>query len=222
MRKILFAIAFIGVLGGCVAAYLSGITQPALPPAFNPATNPYPKGIYANGIVESDQPSGSNISMYPEVSGTVKQILAGEGRDVKKGTLLLQIDDSIQRATVEQLESQTQAAFSLLDSRAGAELIAKLWENTRCFQKGLLQQGFAASASETPISPIHVGDAAKAFEFSRELFKAGVYAPAVGFPTVAEGKARLRAIVTATHTRRELDRALEILGRVARKLDITH
>ncbi len=115
-----------------------------------------------------------------------------------------------------------QAAITLLASRAGAELVAKLWENTRYFQKGLAQQGFPPSASETPISPILVGDAAKAFELSRELFQRGVFAPAVGFPTVPEGKARLRAIVTATHTRKDLEKALEILGRVARKLDIIH
>ena len=78
------------------------------------------------------------------------------------------------------------------------------------------------SASETPISPILVGDAGKAFKLSRELFQAGVFAPALGFPTVAEGKARLRAIVTATHTRKELEKALDVLGRVARKLDIIH
>jgi len=115
-----------------------------------------------------------------------------------------------------------QAAFKLLASRAGAKLVAKLWENTRYFQKGLSQQGFPTSASETPITPILVGDAAKAFELARELFKQGVYAPAVGFPTVPEGKARLRAIVTATHTRKDLEKALDILGRVARKLDIIH
>jgi len=115
-----------------------------------------------------------------------------------------------------------QAAFTLLASRAGAELVAKLWENTRYFQKGLAQQGFPASASETPITPILVGDAAKAYELSRELFQQGVFAPAVGFPTVPEGKARLRAMVTATHTRKDLDKALDILGRVARKLDIIH
>jgi len=113
-----------------------------------------------------------------------------------------------------------QAAFTLLDSKAGGALVAKLWENTRLFQKGLAEQGFPASASETPISPVMVGDAGKAFDLSRELFKAGVFAPAVGFPTVAEGKARLRAIVTATHTKKDLEKALEILGRVARKLEI--
>jgi len=115
-----------------------------------------------------------------------------------------------------------QAAFTLLASRAGAELIARLWENTRYFQKGLVEQGFLPSGSETPISPIPVGEAGKAFEFSRELFKAGLFAPAVGYPTVAEGKARLRAIVTATHTRKDLEKALDTLGRVARRLAIIH
>ena len=67
-----------------------------------------------NGIIESDQPSGENINVYPEVAGTVKQIFVAEGQEVKKGQLLLVIDDSVQRATVEQLESQSQAAFTLL------------------------------------------------------------------------------------------------------------
>jgi len=114
VRKVLFTISFIGILGGCVAAYMSGVTQPPLPPAFSPATNPYPQGIYAEGIIESDQPSGENINVYPEVAGTVKQIFVTEGQEIKKGTVLLSIDDSVQRATVEQLESQSQAAFTLL------------------------------------------------------------------------------------------------------------
>jgi HlyD family secretion protein len=114
-NKILFTLAAIGVLGACLAAYLSGVTQPPLPPAFNPATNPYPTGIYAEGIVESDQPSGANINVYPEVSGTVKQIPVAEGQVVRQGTVLLVIDDSIQRATVQQLHSQAEAASTLLD-----------------------------------------------------------------------------------------------------------
>jgi len=113
VRKLLFALSFVGLLAGCVVAYVSGITQPPLPPAFTPATNPYPQGIYAEGIIESDQPSGENINVYPEVSGTVRQILVAEGQEVAKGTVLLLMDDSIQRATVEQLESQSQAAFTL-------------------------------------------------------------------------------------------------------------
>jgi len=115
VRKLLFALSFLGLLAGCVVAYLSAITQPPLPPAFNPATNPYPNGIYAEGMVESDQPSGENVNIYPEVPGTVKQILVAEGQEVKQGTVLLLIDDSIQRATVQQLQSQAQAAFTLLE-----------------------------------------------------------------------------------------------------------
>jgi HlyD family secretion protein len=114
-NKVIFTVALIGVVGGCVAAYLSGVTQPPQPPAFSPATNPYPSGIYANGIVESDQPSGENINVYPEVPGTVKQILVAEGQEVKKGTVLLLIDDSIQKANVEQLQSQAAAASTVLE-----------------------------------------------------------------------------------------------------------
>jgi HlyD family secretion protein len=114
MRKLLFALSFLGLLAGCVVAYVSGITQPPLPPAFSPPTNPFPSGIYAEGMLESDQPSGEDINVYPEVSGTVKQIPAVEGQEVKKGGVLLVLDDSIQRATTEQLHSQAQAAFTML------------------------------------------------------------------------------------------------------------
>jgi len=113
-----------------------------------------------------------------------------------------------------------QAAFGLLDSPEGEKLIKKLWANTKFFKKRLKESGFSTGASETPITPIHVGEAAKAFEFSRRLFDAGLYAPAVGYPTVPEGKARLRAIVTATHKRAELERAAEILAEVGRSLGI--
>ena len=115
MRKLLFALATAGLLAGCAVAYLSGIAQPPLPPAFNPAANPYRDGIYANGILESDQTSGENINVFPEVQGTVEQIPVAEGQEVKKGTVLLSIDDSIQRAAVEQLRSQAEAAFTLLE-----------------------------------------------------------------------------------------------------------
>jgi glycine C-acetyltransferase len=112
------------------------------------------------------------------------------------------------------------AAFTLLDSAEGERLIKKMWSNTKFFKRQLKKRGFKFGTSETPIVPIHVGEAAKAFEFSKKLFDAGVYAPAVGFPTVAEGKARLRAIVTATHKRSDLERACEILEQVAKPLGI--
>lgn len=112
------------------------------------------------------------------------------------------------------------AAFTLLDSPEGEKLVKKLWANTKTFKRELKKRGFQFKASETPIIPIHVGDAAKAFEFSKKVFEAGVFAPAVGYPTVAEGKARLRAIVSATHKREQLLRAADILAEVARPLGI--
>jgi glycine C-acetyltransferase len=112
------------------------------------------------------------------------------------------------------------AAFSLLDSPEGERLVKKLWANTKFFKRELKKRGFQFKVSETPIIPIHVGDAAKAFEFSKKLFEAGVFAPAVGFPTVAEGKARLRAIVSATHKRDELLRAADTLEAVGKPLGV--
>jgi glycine C-acetyltransferase len=113
-----------------------------------------------------------------------------------------------------------QAAFTLLDSADGEKLVKKLWANTKFFKRELKKRGFEFKASETPIIPIHVGDAAKAFEFSRKLFEASVYAPAVGYPTVAEGKARLRAIVSAAHKREHLQKAADTLAEVAKPLGI--
>jgi len=113
-----------------------------------------------------------------------------------------------------------QAAFSVLDSPEGERLIKKLWSNTKFFKRQLKKLGFNTGISETPITPIMVGDAAKAWEFSRKLFEEGVLAVAVGFPTVAEGKARIRTTVTATHKRADLEKALEILARVGKSLGI--
>ena len=113
-----------------------------------------------------------------------------------------------------------QAAFTLLDSPEGERLVKKLWANTKFFKRELQKRSFEFKASETPIIPIHVGDAAKAFQFSRKLFEAGVFAPAVGYPTVAEGKARLRAIVSAAHKREQLLEAADILAEVAKPLGI--
>jgi len=113
-----------------------------------------------------------------------------------------------------------QAAFALLDSPDGEKLIKKLWANTKFFKKRLKKLGFNTGMSETPITPIIVGEAALAHEFSRELFQEGVFAPGIGYPTVPQGKARIRTIVTATHKRKDLEQALEILERVARRLRI--
>jgi glycine C-acetyltransferase len=113
-----------------------------------------------------------------------------------------------------------QAAFALLDSPDGEKLVKKLWANTKFFKRELKKCGFQFKTSETPIVPLHVGDGAKAYEFSRKLFEAGVFAPAVAYPTVGEGKARLRAMVSAAHKREHLLKAAEILAEVAKPLGI--
>jgi glycine C-acetyltransferase len=115
------------------------------------------------------------------------------------------------------------AAFEVLEQEP--ERIEKLWENTRYFKKELGNLGFDIGGrntpkSETPITPIIVGEGRLAMEFSRELFKEGVMATGIAFPTVPEGKARIRTIMSATHTRAELDKALEVLGRVGKRLEI--
>jgi glycine C-acetyltransferase len=110
------------------------------------------------------------------------------------------------------------AAFDVLEQEP--ERIDRLWDNTRYFKKGLTEAGFNTGISETPITPIIVGEAALAHQLSRELFQEGVFATGIGFPTVAKGKARVRTIVTSEHTREELDRALEAFRKVGKRLGL--
>jgi len=100
------------------------------------------------------------------------------------------------------------------------EIIEHLWANTRFFQTGLTALGFNTGASEGPITPVIVGDGALAMTLSDRLFEAGVFAQGLAFPTVAVGKARVRAIVTATHTREELQFALDAFAKVGKELGI--
>ena len=110
------------------------------------------------------------------------------------------------------------AALDLLEQQP--ELIDRLWENTRFFKGGLQALGFDTGVSESPITPVIVGDAALAMKLSDRLFDEGVFAQGIGFPTVAKGKARVRTIVTATHTRDELQFALDTFAKVGSELGI--
>ena len=110
------------------------------------------------------------------------------------------------------------AALDVLD--AEPQLIDRLWENTRFFKAGLAGLGFDTGASESPITPVMVGDAALAMTFSDRLFDRGVFAQGIGFPTVPRGKARIRTIVTATHTRDELQFALDAFKAAGTELGI--
>ena len=100
------------------------------------------------------------------------------------------------------------------------ELIERLWENTRFFKAGLEQLGFNTGLSESPITPVIAGDGALAMKLSDRLFEEGVFAQGIAFPTVARDAARVRTIVTATHTREELQFALDAFARVGRELGI--
>ncbi len=110
------------------------------------------------------------------------------------------------------------AAIDVLESEP--QLIERLWDNTRFFKSGLQSLGFDTGASESPITPVIVGDAALAMKLSDVLFDNGVFAQGIGFPTVARGKARVRTIVTATHTRDELQFALDCFAKVGHSLGV--
>jgi len=101
------------------------------------------------------------------------------------------------------------------------ELIERLWANTRRFKAELARLGFDTGASETPITPVMMGDSATAGRFSDRLFEEGVFAQPIVFPTVAVDKARIRTIVTAAHTDDQLDLALATFDRVGRELGLT-
>jgi glycine C-acetyltransferase len=115
------------------------------------------------------------------------------------------------------------AAFEILEQEP--ERIERMWENTRYWKKEVAALGYDIGGkntpkSETPITPIILGDGKKTMEFSRELFQEGVMGTGIAFPTVPEGKARVRTIITATHTKDELDQALEVLKKVGKRMGI--
>jgi len=100
------------------------------------------------------------------------------------------------------------------------EIIDRLWDNTRFFKQGLERLGFNTGLSESPITPVIAGESEKANKLSDRLFEEGVFAQAIAFPTVARDKARVRTIVTATHTREDLQFALDKFEKVGRELDL--
>jgi glycine C-acetyltransferase len=110
------------------------------------------------------------------------------------------------------------AAVDVLEQEP--EIIDRLWENTRFFKSGLVTLGFNTGLSESPITPVIAGEGSRAMKLSDRLFEEGVFAQGLAFPTVARDKARVRTIVTATHTRQELQFALDTFAKVGRELDL--
>jgi glycine C-acetyltransferase len=101
-----------------------------------------------------------------------------------------------------------------------SELVDRLWANAAIFREGMQQLGFDTGLSQTPIVPIMLGEAPLAQQFSRRLFEEGLFAMAIGFPTVPQGKARIRAMNSAAHSSNDLEQALDIFGRVGRELGV--
>jgi glycine C-acetyltransferase len=110
------------------------------------------------------------------------------------------------------------AAVDILES--SDDLVQKLWSNTRYFKDRMRKAGFDTGRSETPITPVMLGEAKTAQEFSRRLFDEGVFAMAIGFPTVAIGKARIRAMISATHSEQDLDYGVEKFIQIGRQLNV--
>jgi glycine C-acetyltransferase len=110
------------------------------------------------------------------------------------------------------------AAIDLLES--STTLVDTLWENTRYFKENMQQLGFDTGMSTTPITPIMLGEAPMAQQFSRRLFELGVFAMAIGFPTVPRGKARIRVMISASHTKKDLDQGLETFETVGKELGV--
>jgi glycine C-acetyltransferase len=110
------------------------------------------------------------------------------------------------------------AALDVLEEEP--QIIERLWENTRFFKAGLQALGFNTGLSESPITPVIAGEGALAMKLSDRLFEEGVFAQGIAFPTVARDKARVRTIVTATHTRDELQFALDVFAKVGRELGL--
>jgi HlyD family secretion protein len=178
-NKVIFILAFVGLLIGVVSAYIFGIEKKPQPPAFNPASNPYAKGIYANGIIESYQANGANVNIYPEVPGTIKKITVPEGEIVKKGAPLILIDDSVQRATVEQQKSQVELASASLKS--SQDQLDKLRASSELEPRSVSKNDMDNATNAVNVAKANIEVARKLYELGQTLLsKYTVKAPIDG------------------------------------------
>ena len=140
-NRVIFLVSAIGLLLALVSAYIFSQQPKAQPPLFSPAANPFSRGIYADGMIESDQAQGENINIYPEVAGPITAIPVTEGQAVHRGEVLLSLDDSVQRALAEQQQAQAEAAHAMLQElkaqprRETLAVVAAQVENARASLK---------------------------------------------------------------------------------------
>jgi len=109
-------------------------------------------------------------------------------------------------------------AVSILEE--STELIDRLWSNAKVFREGMQKMGFDTGHSQTPIVPVMLGEAPMAQQFSQRLFEEGVFAMAIGFPTVPRGKARIRVMNSAAHSMQDIELALDTFGKVGKELGV--
>ncbi len=193
--KLLYIIAAAGIFLGIAAAWYFSAKHPPQPPVFTPASNPYSKGIYANGIIESLQDSGQNLPLYPEVSGAVVSVNVSEGQPVKRGAPLIVIDTSVQEQVVAQQKAQADAARAALAelkaqprpealavSRAQAESAAatlkevkdsydKLRHSFEIDQRSVSKEALDTAANATSVAEANLDVATRQLE----LTKAGAW-----------------------------------------------
>jgi glycine C-acetyltransferase len=183
---------------------------------------------HASGVLgQSGRGTVDHFNLHGRVHvqvGTLSKAFAGQGGYVAGSRGL--VDYLIHRARPllfstshpPSVAASALAAVRLVQEEP--ELIERLWDNTRFFKKGLTHLGWDTGASETPITPVIVGDERLTMDLSDRLFTAGVFALGIAFPTVPRGKARIRTIVTAGHTRTHLQRALDAFERIGREMKL--
>ncbi|HVH31068.1 MAG TPA: glycine C-acetyltransferase [bacterium] len=183
---------------------------------------------HASGVLgQSGRGTVDHFNLHGRVPvqvGTLSKAFAGQGGYVAGSRSL--VDYLIHRARPllfstshpPSVAASALAAVRLVQEEP--ELIERLWDNTRFFKKGLTQLGWDTGASETPITPVMVGDERLTMELSDRLFAAGVFALGIAFPTVPRGKARIRTIVTAGHTHTHLQRALDAFEGIGREMKL--
>lgn len=147
------------------------------------------------------------VGGYVAGKKTIVEWLRQRGRPFLFSSAVTAADTAACIAAVDVLEKST-------------ELVDRLWENTRYFKREMQRLGFDIGKSETPITPVMLGEAHVAQQFSRRLFEEGLFAMAVTYPTVPRGKARIRVMVSATHTRADLDQALELFARIGKEIGV--
>lgn len=147
------------------------------------------------------------VGGYVAGKSTIVEWLRQRGRPFLFSSAVPAADTAACIAAVDVLERST-------------ELVDRLWENTRTFKTEMKRLGFDTGRSETPITPVMLGEAHVAQTFSRRLFEEGLFAMAIAYPTVPKGKARIRVMVSATHSRDDLDLALSLFAKVGKEMGV--